>query len=93
MSMQKIFHFVATPFILFTGTIGSFPFYIITVESFYTGELNFDLINGVDEGSVLILLLCIFIGCSGNPNILRTPFWVPFIEKEIEVHLIIETLI
>lgn len=46
--------------------IAIFPFYFVTLEQYYTGEMNFPPINGVDEGSVVITLCAIITGLYGN---------------------------
>ena len=40
----------------------SFPFFLNTLEEYYTGELNFPAVHGVSEGTVLA---CMAMNCSG----------------------------
>jgi len=39
-----------------------FPFFLNTLEEYYTGELNFPVVHGVSEGTVLA---CMAMNCSG----------------------------
>jgi ethanolaminephosphotransferase len=60
--LSKMFCIAPTPYHLLTFMVAVFPFYFVTLESYYTGEMNFPPINGVDEGSVAILLIAIYTG-------------------------------
>ena len=42
------------------------PFYFVTLEQYYTGEMNFPPVNGVEEGSLVILACAIASGMSGD---------------------------
>ena len=45
--------------------IPTLPFYFVLLEQYYTGEMNFPPINGVDEGSLLYLVVCLITGYYG----------------------------
>lgn len=45
--------------------IGAFPFYFTTLEEYYTNQINLPLINGPNEGCVLIASFFIFTGIFG----------------------------
>ncbi len=45
--------------------IPTLPFYFVLLEQYYTGEMNFPPINGVDEGSLLYLIICLITGYYG----------------------------
>jgi len=49
--------------------IAIFPFYFVTMEQYYTGEMNFPPINGVDEGSIVITLCAFVTGIIGNKKL------------------------
>ena len=46
--------------------ISTFPFYFVLLEQYYTGEMNFPPINGVDEGSLLYWIMCMVTGYYGS---------------------------
>jgi hypothetical protein len=46
--------------------IGTFPFYFVLLEQYYTGVMNFPPINGVDEGSLLYCVFCCVSGYYGS---------------------------
>ena len=46
--------------------IALWPFYFVTMEQYYTGEMNFPPINGVDEGSIVITGLSFVSAYYGN---------------------------
>lgn len=48
--------------------IGTFPFYFTTLEEYYTNQINLPLINGPNEGCLLIASFFIFTGVFGNIN-------------------------
>jgi len=52
------------------------------LEQFYTGEIMFPPINGVDEGSILISLLSIWSGYYGN-HMWRNTIIIPYINREV----------
>lgn len=62
---------------LLCWVIAIFPFYFISLEAFYTGEMVFTEINGVDEGSVVILVCSIVAAIYGN-EIYKTKVEVPY---------------
>ena len=49
-----------------------FPFYFVTLEQYYTGEMNFPAINGIDEGSIIISGCAIATGFVGNMELWTT---------------------
>ena len=46
--------------------ISLIPFYYGTVEQYYTGELIMQVVNGVDDGSLVYILCCILSGLYGG---------------------------
>lgn len=58
--------------------VALFPFYFVTMEQFYTGEMNFPPINGVDEGSIVITGLSFVSAYYGNVE-----FWTSTISLPI----------
>lgn len=60
--LLKMFCIPPSPYHLLHFMVAIFPFYFVTMESYYTGEMNFPPINGVDEGSILILFIAIYTG-------------------------------
>ena len=46
--------------------VTSCPFYYVLLEQYYTGEMNFPPINGVDEGTLLYVTLCMFTAYYGS---------------------------
>mgnify|MGYP001397161052 CR=1 FL=1 len=59
----------------------TFPFYFVTLEQYYTGEMNFPPINGIDEGSIVISVAAIVTGFYGNIELWATPHDFPLIGK------------
>jgi hypothetical protein len=59
--------------------VALFPFYFVTMEQYYTGEMNFPPINGVDEGSIVITGLSIITAYYGNVELWTTEVTIPFI--------------
>ena len=55
--------------------IALWPFYFVTMEQYYTGEMNFPPINGVDEGSLVITGLSFISAYYGNVE-----FWTQQID-------------
>ena len=47
----------------------TFPFYFATIEQYYTGELILQIIDGVDDGSILLIVGCFISAAWG------TSFW------------------
>lgn len=64
--LMKYFSIAPDPYQLFIHMIAIFPFYFVTLEQYYTGEMNFPPINGVDEGSIVITGTAIMSGFLGN---------------------------
>ena len=87
--MQRIFCCGTNPYHLFAMMIAIFPFYFVTMEQHYTGEMNFPEINGVDEGSVVIFTLAILSGIYGNANLWKAKVMLPYFNQEVEVHEIL----
>jgi len=50
------------PYAIFCCIIAAMPFFFITMEQFYVGELNLPVINGVDEGSLALAIVCCYTG-------------------------------
>lgn len=49
--------------------ISACPFYYVLLEQYYTGEMNFPPINGVDEGTLLYVLMCMYTAYYGSEEI------------------------
>lgn len=62
----RMFTLGTDPYQIFQMMIALFPFYFVTMEQYYTGEMNFPPINGVDEGSIVISGLAIITAFVGN---------------------------
>ena len=62
----RLFSVPPSPYGLFTQIVAVAPFYFVTLEQYYTGEMNFPEINGVEEGSLVILACAILSGFYGN---------------------------
>jgi hypothetical protein len=76
--MQRIFCAGQGPYALLACIISSMPFYFITMEQYYVGEMNLPMINGVDEGSVVIMIACCFTGLQeDNHKFWTEEIWVP----------------
>mmetsp|Transcript_6127 Transcript_6127/g.10409 ORF Transcript_6127/g.10409 Transcript_6127/m.10409 type:complete len:89 (-) Transcript_6127:654-920(-) len=69
--------------------IAIFPFYFVTLEQHYTGEMNFPPVNGVDEGSVAILFLCLYTGYIGNEKLWNQMITLPFVEGELPLNKVL----
>ena len=63
--------------------IALFPFYFVTMEQYYTGEMNFPPINGVDEGSILITGLSFITAYYGNVELWAQEIEIPGIGKTV----------
>lgn len=62
----RMFTIGTGPYQIFWIMVALFPFYFVTMEQYYTGEMNFPPINGVDEGSIVITGLAIITAFTGN---------------------------
>ena len=49
----RLFNADIEPTLLLAYIIGCFPFYMVTLEAYYTGEMNMTEINGASEGSLM----------------------------------------
>lgn len=52
---------------LFCMLVSTMPFYFAMIEQYYTGMLTLEVVNGVDDGSIGYILMCIsagYYGCS-----------------------------
>ena len=79
--LMRMFVVGANPYHIFTMMIALVPFYFVTLEQHYTGEMNFPPINGVDEGSIVISGLAIFTGWYGNVALWAQDITIPFINQ------------
>jgi hypothetical protein len=64
--LMRMFSIPPSPYGIFTQLVAATPFYFVTLEQYYTGEMNFPAINGVEEGSIVILACSIATGWIGN---------------------------
>jgi hypothetical protein len=64
--LMRMFSVEPSPYDLLIKNIAVTPFYFVTLEQYYTGEMNFPPINGVEEGSIAILGCAIASGWYGN---------------------------
>lgn len=78
--LLRMFSFTPSPYMLLINMIAIFPFYFVTMEQYYTGEMNFPPVNGVDEGSVVILICCIVSGVYGNVALWEQEVTLPFMK-------------
>lgn len=67
--LQRMFQLGNDEHSLFYMAICTLPFYFVLVEQYYTDEMNFPPINGVDEGSLLYLVMSIMTGIKGSDNL------------------------
>ena len=81
-NLMRMFQMGHSPYNLFVTMISIFPFYFVTLESFYTGEMNFPPINGVDEGSVVLWACAMASGYFGN-DIWLQKVSVPLFEEPV----------
>ena len=65
----RMFTLGTDPYQVFTFIVALFPFYLVTMEQYYTGEMNFSPINGVDEGSVFITISAFYTAYRGNMDL------------------------
>jgi ethanolaminephosphotransferase len=82
--LQRMFCAGENPYHLLTMMIAIFPFYFVTLEHHYTGEMNFPEINGVDEASIVILALSIITGLCGNVNLWKHVVHIPILNVDAE---------
>ena len=81
--LLRMFSIGTSPYQIFTLMIDLFPFYFVTMEQYYTGEMNFPPINGVDEGSLVITGLSFITAYYGNVEFWTQEITLPFIGKSI----------
>ena len=65
-SLARIFYLGNSPFLLVPFIIGSYPFFLATLEEYYVGSLNLPIVNGPNEGCFIILALFILPGIVPN---------------------------
>lgn len=51
---------------LFTMYITTLPFYFVLLEQYYTGEMNFPPVNGVDEGTLIYFVFAMLTAYYGS---------------------------
>jgi hypothetical protein len=81
--LMRMFNIGSSKYQLFLIQIALFPFYFVTMEQYYTGEMNFPPINGVDEGSIVITGLSILSAYVGNVELWSSEYNIPFVGKMI----------
>jgi ethanolaminephosphotransferase len=79
--LLRLFCVGPNPYQLLTQMCATFPFYFVTLEQYYTGEMNFPPINGIDEGSLVISGLAILTGFYGNLELWGTETNMPYVGK------------
>lgn len=77
--LTRMFSIGANPYQVFLFMVALFPFYFVTMEQYYTGEMNFPPINGVDEGSVFITLVSFYTAYCGNMELWTEIVSIPFL--------------
>jgi ethanolaminephosphotransferase len=55
-----------------TMVSATLPFYFAIIEQYYTGELVLPEINGIDEGSLVYIFLCLLAGYIGPKTLFLT---------------------
>ena len=76
--LLRMFNIGTDPYQILAIMVAIFPFYFVTLEQYYTGEMNFPPINGVDEGSIVITGLAIITGIIGNVELWGQIVTLPF---------------
>jgi len=66
-----------------TMMTGTCPFYYVLLEQYYTGEMNFPMINGVDEGTAFYVIVCIVTGYIGSERFWTTNEFNIFNDKPL----------
>lgn len=79
--LLRMFSVGTDPYQIFTIMVALWPFYFVTMEQYYTGEMNFPPINGVDEGSIVITALSFVSAYYGNVEFWTQELDLPFIGK------------
>lgn len=79
--LLRMFSIGTSPYQIFTLMIALFPFYFVTMEQYYTGEMNFPPINGVDEGSIVITGLSFISAYYGNVEFWTQEISFPILGK------------
>ena len=64
--LMRLFNCTINEYHLLYYTLGCFPFYMVTLETYYSGELNLEPINGASEGSLMYLAVCLWAAWSGD---------------------------
>jgi hypothetical protein len=82
----RMFTLGSDPYQIFLFMIALFPFYFVTMEQYYTGEMNFPPINGVDEGSVFVLIMSFVTAFYGNMELWAQIVTVPFLGWKIPLN-------
>jgi ethanolaminephosphotransferase len=77
--LMRMFSFAPSPYQIFIQLIAVVPFYFVTLEQYYTGEMNFPEINGVEEGSLAMMALCLASGWYGNVELWTQTIELPFL--------------
>ena len=65
-SLARIYYLGSSAFLLVPFVIGSYPFFLATLEEYYVGSLNLPIINGPNEGCFIILGLFLLPGVIPN---------------------------
>ena len=84
--LTRMFTLGAGPYNVFVFMVALFPFYFVTMEQYYTGEMNFPPINGVDEGSLFITLLSFYTAYRGNMELWKQIVTLPFLGWEVPLN-------
>ena len=65
-SLARIFQIGLSPYILLPTIIGCYPFFHATLEEYYVGSLDLPIINGPNEGCLIVVALYILSACTGT---------------------------
>lgn len=67
MILGKVVQIGDSPLIgMIAMTVTTLPFYYTIIEQYYTGTFNLPIVNGVDDGSLVYIMLCFVSGAYGN---------------------------
>ena len=65
----RLFSVPPSPYGLFTQIVAVAPFYFVTLEQYYTGEMYFPPVNPVDDGFNVYVIGSMLTGIFGAVNI------------------------
>jgi hypothetical protein len=89
----RMYNLGSDPYQILQFMVALFPFYFVTMEQYYTGEMNFPPINGVDEGSVFIALSSFITAYYGNVELWGQIVTLPFLGWKVPLSFILKNLV